>query len=46
MELECDILATCARLAAKWNPDSLYRTSRDELRPGQGLEARDIDHGG
>ncbi len=46
MELECGIFGTCARLAAMVNPDSLYRTSRDELRPGQRFEARDIDHGG
>src|SRR5690242_7208863 len=46
MQLECDVLAACARLAALRNLDSRYRTSRDELRPAQGLEARDIDHGG
>src|SRR6185436_3203042 len=45
IELQCGIFGTCARLTAKWNPDLLYRTSRDELRPGQGFEVRDIDHG-
>ncbi len=46
MELECDFLVTCARLAALGNADSLDGTRRDELRPGQGFEARRIDHGG
>src|SRR6185436_427171 len=41
-EIECGILAI---FAAEGNPDSLYRTRRDELRPGQGCEVHRIDHG-